>query len=417
MSHAKLSPSASARWLRCLGSPAVIEAANLPPDESSEYADDGTASHMLGAWALEHGTDCAALIGQQIDVLNEDGSTRRSYVVDDERASYVQVYVDRVRDSLHDGAQLLVEKRVDSGIESQVYGKIDGTGDAIVLAPLFNLIEVHDLKYGKGNRVDALTPLSNPQDAVGPVILDVNTGAFWEVNPQLAIYGLGALNDYGLLGSFETARLIIHQPRLDHLSVVEISVADLLAWAEEVRQKIELIDLGMGQLKPSDTACKWCPVKSTCSALSEYTSKSVLDEFADLQDLTEDGIAQAYERVPLIRQWLEAIESAARALCERGDLPGYVMEVGRKGNRTWKDEKIVEQLFKERYRMKRDDMYNQKLISPTDAEKKFKANPKQWEDLQEHITRGAPSMKIVKASEAKNPVEAQSVAQEFGAVA
>ncbi|MFN8993077.1 MAG: DUF2800 domain-containing protein, partial [Pseudomonadota bacterium] len=42
--HARFSPSAAHRWLRCTGSLALCE--TVPP-RTSEYADEGTAAHEV----------------------------------------------------------------------------------------------------------------------------------------------------------------------------------------------------------------------------------------------------------------------------------------------------------------------------------------------------------------------------------
>lgn len=412
--HATLSPSASARWLRCTASAGAYDGA-----ESSEYADEGTAAHTLAARALESGAPAARWLGDKIDVCNDDGSVRRTFEVTDEMAMYVQVYVDAIRDRLHGTAQLLVEQKVDTGLESAAFGRITGTGDAIVLSPTFGLIELHDLKYGANpkNRVDALTPVVDTADCVGPVILDEQTGQLWELNTQLALYGLGALHDFGMLGTFERVHLAIHQPRLDHMSAVEISVADLLAWGETVAGKLAAIDAGLTEYKPSEKACQWCPVKAKCKALADFTYQTVAVDFANVADLTEYGVASAYERVELVEMWLKAVKEAAAALADRGELPGWTWEIGRAGTRKWKDPKAVEEILRKTYRLRKDEVYEQKLISPAQAEKLLaKAHPQRWEDLQEYIVRGEPSKKLVRVTEAKAPLPAAPVIDDFSSL-
>jgi hypothetical protein len=402
--HAKLSPSSAARWLRCLGSVLGPQS-----DESSEFADEGTAAHEAASLILQ-----GKVVPPWINVLNADGTVRRSFEYTTEMESFVYVYVNSVRDRLHDGAQLMVEQRVDTGIRDDEGNPVDGTGDAIILDPEFGLIDVHDLKYGKGHKVWGLRRVSDIPDGypVGPVLL--LEGERYEMNPQLAIYGLGALNQFGLLGSFKGVRVTIHQPRLDHMSEATIGVEDLLAWGEGVKQFILAWDTS---LRPGDEQCQWCPRKATCTALQARVTDAVMNDFANVADLTEFGIAKAYEQVELVKQWLAAIEAAARSLADKGQLPGWEWDEGRAGNRKWKDEKAVITIFKDSYRWKDDEMYNKKLISPTDAEKKIaKTNPTRWERLQEHIERGPPSKTLVRAGTAKRPIAVSNVADDFKAV-
>lgn len=431
MGHAILSPSAAHRWLQCLGSPILAAEA---PDESSEYADEGTAAHELAAWSLREGRPAASYIGQVIPVLNDDGTIRRSFTVDESMASYVQVYVDSIQDKVIDGAQLEVETFVDTGIPGPEGSTVTGTSDAIVLHPMLGLIEVDDLKFGQGNREYAFYSVASPADGLGPVV-EVN-GQYFELNPQLALYALGALCEYNWLANFAQMRLTIHQPRLDHVSVApEIDPQSLMEWGEWVGERADAITkfwlsqptaqqlLEQGALNPSEKACKWCPAKAqtingqlvTCPGLDKL-SESFIDEFSDLSDLTKHGVASAMEQVNLLEQRIKAIREAAWSLAEKGQLPGWVIDQGRKGDRKWTDEETVTKLLRNRYRFKKADVFNEKLKTPTQLEKELaKTHPQRWEDIQEYITRGKPSLKLARVDEAKNPIDV-NVAQEFGEV-
>jgi hypothetical protein len=83
-----------------------------------------------------------------------------------------------------------------------------------------------------------------------------------------------------------------------------------------------------------------------------------------------------------------------RRLLAGQPVTGYKLVQGRAGNRDWKDAKAVEDMMKKTFRMRDDQVYDFKLISPTKAEKVFKENPKRWANLQEQIARsdGKPSV-------------------------
>lgn len=332
-------------------------------------------------------------IGQSVPVLNDDGTMRRTFEVDDDMANYVQVYLDSIADKMMDTSVLLVEQRVDTGLRSMLYGPIAGTADAIVLEFTAQEIITNDLKYGRGVRVDA------PD------------------NPQLRLYSLGAIRAVRELG-FDVigwkVRSVIHQPRLDHYSDEVITVAELEAWAERVKTIVAMIDAGDSTLTPHDSACKFCPAKATCPALAKLTLDSVMSEFKDVADLTDWGLGKALDKLELIEQWCDAIRKAARVELDAGrPIAGWKLVEGRAGNRVWSNPEAAEELMKEKFRMTVDEMYEKKLISPTKAEKVMKDVPKRWGQLCALISRAAASLQIVKDTDPRPA--AASIVNEFKA--
>jgi hypothetical protein len=375
--HAILAPSAAHRNLACLGS---AGAGIGVEDESSEYADEGTAAHELGARCLRTGVLAASYLNTTIHVNNDDGTLRRSYKVDDDMASYVQVYLDSINDRMHASATLLIEQRVNSGLTSLLFGDVEGTGDAIIIAPEFEMVEIHDLKYGRGVRVDSLN------------------------NWQLREYGLGALRiARALFGDvFKKVRMVIHQPRLDHMDVEELPVEELLAWGKWAQSRIDLIDAGDVTRTPGEKQCRWCPAKATCGPLASFVANAISVEFPDIGDLTGFGLGAAMEKAELAEMWASAIKKAAFIAADSGEkVPGWHIGVGRQGNRKWTKPEEVENILKNTYRLTREEMYNSKLISPTDAEKRLKTNPKRWEDLQHYIIREPGSKALVRDDDGK----------------
>lgn len=196
--HAKLSPSGAHRWMACPGS--VVLEGDFP-DTSSVYADEGTAAHTLASWCLEGKTNADIFKGEEIAV------GERKFLVDDAMVDYVQDYVKLVREYAQDGT-LLVEQRVPIGHLTGEEGAT-GTSDAVIIKG--NELMVVDLKYGMGVKVDATN------------------------NPQLQMYALGALEEFELLGDFEYVTMVIHQPRLNHVSEWWVPVAVLHEFAHQVR--------------------------------------------------------------------------------------------------------------------------------------------------------------------------------------
>lgn len=363
--------------MRCPGSLAME--AGLT-DTSSKFADEGTAAHELAAWALEAGNDAAAYIGRIIATDDHE------FEVDQEMADYVQTYLDLVRD-IAQGGQLLVEQRVEfSHIVN--YPDQGGTADAIIL--LEDEIVVVDLKYGRGVRVDA------------------------EDNEQLRIYALGALAAFDLIGDFKRVRMVIHQPRLGHISEDVLTVEALEQFAGLAAERafialkvLDHKDEAALHLEPGEKQCQWCKAKPNCPKLAAHVEDVVGRDFgyltssqADVDTLLEDEAVPLSDKmaaVDLIESWCKAVRAETeRRLFDGVPVTGFKLVEGKRGHRKWANAAEVEAAFKS-MRLKVEEMYDFTLISPTTAEKLHKAGTigkRQWPRLQELITQseGKPSV-------------------------
>jgi hypothetical protein len=304
--HATLSPSAAERWLQCPASVRVVEALPATPDDhGSVYAMEGTAAHALAEIMARSQILKAFTPGQLTKAMIK---WRTQYEIapdaEAEMAEHGQAYVDYLRMQLAEdpSAQLLLEQKLPTGVPSSF-----GTSDAIIVSP--TKVESVDYKYGLGVKVEATE------------------------NPQLRLYGIGALEAYGdLLGEVETVRLTIFQPRLYHIDFEEIPAAELRAWRDSI---IPIAESALGPdapFGPSEEACRWCPASGNCVAQMEYVT---LRDFGVKPDvMTVDELAEALDQVPLIKAWCAAIEAYAlnRVYSEGNPIPGYkvVMSGGRR---------------------------------------------------------------------------------------
>lgn len=358
--HALLSASSSHRWMSCFGSVALTK--DLP-DETSPYAEDGTRMHTAAS---------EMLLGQALSVI-----------LDDEELDVVQTYVDYVSREAA-GHQLLVEQRVDY---SDVIGVADsfGTSDAIILAD--DTIVICDLKTGRGVKVDA------------------------EENEQLMLYALGALEVFGVVGDFTKVKVAIVQPRLDHISEWTMGVANLRVFGQHARASAAKV-IGMVEgraeleFKPSEGSCRFCKAKSTCPALLVHVQDSVGADFDNLDadeiktgpmSMGANSLSIAMAAVPLVEDWCMAVRARLEAELLKGEkIPGWKLVQGRNGARKWANEKDAEATLK-KMKLKVEEMYDLKLITPPAAEKLAKAGvigPRQWPSLQGLITQkaGPPSV-------------------------
>lgn len=305
--HARLSPSAAERWIQC---PASIRMeGEVPPEEESSYAREGTLAHSLGELkaSLAFGKITKNQYSQhRSDVINDLseflGQPWDSSVVVEALAEmdrHTDAYVDLVKEraALYPHTQVMFEERLPTGIPS-----CWGTSDTVLVSPQH--VEIIDFKYGQGVAVEA------------------------EGNPQLRLYGLGALEKYGdMLGETEIVRITVHQPRLDHVLTEEITPAKLRGWRDSI---IPIAEEALGDdahFGPSETACRWCPASGRCRAQLEQVFSDDFD--AEPDALSPEEMAETYSHLPRIREWLKAFEKAAltMAYSENTPIPGYKVVV------------------------------------------------------------------------------------------
>ena len=405
MAHAKLSPSGAHRWMACPGS-VVLEAAY--PDSGSDYAREGSAAHELAAIVLEEDGDRASnYVGKKVEFY--DGDDPVLWEVTEDMARHVDDYVKLVREYAQ-GGTLMVEQRLGIGHITGEEGA-KGTSDVVIVKG--GELVVMDLKFGMGVKVDAAE------------------------NPQLQLYALGALNEFDMLADFHTITMVIHQPRLNHVSEWSIPVAQLQEFgleamaaanitrdAEEVLEKNNKLD--WMYLNPGEKQCKFCKAKADCPALRAEITEVVggsaaasIDEFAEFMPETIDMqtgdnyLPIAMSKVELVEQWCKAVRAEVeRRLFAGQKVDGYKLVEGKRGSRKWADEKDAEALFKS-FRLRQDEMYDFSLISPTKAEKLFKENPKRWAKVQDLITQSAGKPSVAPATDKRQEIAVQPVADDF----
>jgi hypothetical protein len=237
------------------------------------------------------------------------------------------------------------------------------------------------------------------------------------------LYGLGALNEYDIIGDFDTVTMVIHQPRLNHVSEYSIPVSELLTFADQVHQAVSRLE--EPTLVPGEKQCRFCKAKATCPALRAEMAEVVggvadISDFADFipnlvsSETSDNYLPVAMSKVDMIEQWCKAVRAETeRRLLAGQPVTGYKLVQGRAGNRDWKDAKAVEEMMKKTFRMRDDQVFDFKLISPTKAEKVFKENPKRWANLQEQIARSEGKPSVAPATDRRPAMDVKPVLDDF----
>ena len=301
MAHALLGPSSAKQWMACTPSPRFsLEFEEKP----SEYAAEGTAAHEYAELFL-----LAELGGNDtLAVATIEAFAKNNQYYNGEMEEAIGLYLDIVHErfqalyKLDHSTMLMAEQRLNF---SEWVPEGFGTGDVVIIGA--GIIEVIDLKYGKGVPVDA------------------------KDNPQLRLYGLGAWNTYKILYDIERVRTTIVQPRLGSVTTDEISVNDLVKWAEdEVAPRAKLAWAGEGEYVPGDH-CRFCKAKPRCKALADYNMEIAKHDFALPHKLTDADIVEILERVDRLASWVTSIKEYAldQAVNHNIKWPGWKLVEGR----------------------------------------------------------------------------------------
>lgn len=306
MAHAYLSASSSSRWLRCTAAPSFES--NFE-DKGSIYAEEGTKAHdvaekLLRKYFAGNPLPKSAPSGISADMFE--------YVM-----RYVEICIEKANTALavDPGAAILVEDRLDF---SNYVPEGFGTGDCVIVAD--GVVEVIDLKYGKGVVVNA------------------------ENNSQLRLYGLGAYDNYSFLYDISAVRMTIVQPRLDCVSSELLTVEELTAWGESIKPKAREAFDGNGAFCAGEH-CMFCKGKIKCRALADYNLNVVKEELAPTE-LENFEISEILERKKQIENWLTAVGDYAlgEVLAGREYYPGFKLVLGRSSRKISDEEKAAERL-------------------------------------------------------------------------
>lgn len=399
--HAKLGPS-NKRWPHCPGS--IREEAQYQ-DVAGAAAIDGTGSHLLLELCLDDSVKAESYLGKLIGVNHHDKPN--GWMIDQERCDRVQEclnYVYRRNDELLKeypdcSIQIVAETKSDPG---KCFGREDwwGTVDITIIA--FNpetmviyFIEVVDYKDGRG------------------YVSEKN-------NSQLVSYLFGKLHEY-TSGKYHMAndnglRMTIVQPKTNpSVRYQDTTVFDISKRANGLATAAAATDDPNAPLF-GGSHCQWCkanPKRGGHCTVQTQKSVTIMNNLITMPD--QDGIIgvmmSAVNNVGSlsVKQLTEiadaedgfkaAFDKVRTEIQERisigENVPGYALVPG-KMSKVWNepDDEIVKKL--KARRMKKDEIFPSKLITPAQVLKHPKLTDIQKKKIMEDLISEVAGKSVLK---------------------
>lgn len=325
VTHALLGASKAHQWLACPPSARFEERFSEPPQ--SEAAAEGTLAHTL---AEHHLTKI--LQGKKVTT---PAAIKKDPLYRPAMEEHVGVYCDIIMETLTElraaGADPIIylEQQVD--LTTWIPDGF-GTADCIIIGN--KVLHVFDFKYGKGVPVAA------------------------EENPQLKLYGLGALEEFSCLYEIDEVVLHIIQPRLDSITEWSVSREVLEKWGSFiVKPTAEKAFKGEGEFNPGESQCRWCRAKNRCRAYNQWLLDECQIRFTDLgeerqpNELSDAEIAELLKVVEEIKRWVSGVAEYAldQALNHGVHFPGYKLVEGTSRRKITDEQKVIDILREQGY--------------------------------------------------------------------
>ena len=321
--HAILSASSAHRWLVC--TPSARLELEEGQEECSAYAAEGTAAHALAELKLKYrfGKISVSEYEAEYEAFKVDPEFSKYY--NKEFEEYVDDHVEYIVSITNDltDYHIYFEVRVNF---ANVVPQGFGTADVLIITE--DTVWVIDLKFGAGVPVSAID------------------------NPQLRLYGMGALN---MFPNTKYVKTTINQPRLLSRDTEELTKEELLKWAfEYVKPRAEEAIKGEGILRASEDACRFCKLRGKCKERADMQLAiaqrefEIVDQKANLvQNLSVEQLSNILEIAPMFIDWFKDVQAFALGQLMQGvKIPGYKLVEGR-SNRIITDETKVKEILLE----------------------------------------------------------------------
>lgn len=347
--HARLSASGAKCWMSC---PPSVRLEEQFPESTSEYAEEGTFAHGMAELILRYNNG---------EITKKTFTTRMNKLKADkfysqEMLDYIEDYAKSVWEIVNEAraacpdALVLFEQRLDF---SEYVPEGFGTGDVVIVAD--DMVNIIDLKYGKGVGVSAVD------------------------NPQLRLYEIGAYLEHSMLYNIKRIRMTIIQPRLENVSIEEMEAEELMQWAEtEVKPKARMAMDGIGEFTVG-CHCQFCKARKTCKARADYNLELAKYEFEDPALLTSTDIADILGRADELAHWVKDVSEYALEQALKGEkFDGWKLVEGM-SRRKYSDQEAVREVLVNAGFLPHKICKPEELIGLTDMAKLV--GKKQFEEL------------------------------------
>ena len=337
--HAVLSASSAYRWLAC---PPSAQLEEQFEETTSTYAEEGTLAHSIAERKLRFLLKqiSAQDYAQALQIFEKNEFYSASML--DYIESYTSIVMEKVNEAKARSADavVLLEQKLDF---SDWVPEGFGTGDVVIISD--GVLEIIDLKYGKGVPVSA------------------------EDNAQMRLYALGALATFDSLYDIQTVRMTVVQPRLDSVSSDEITAEMLYWWADtELIKRAQLAWEGKGEFQAGEH-CRFCRARFNCRARAEANLELAKMEFKKPELLTDEEISEVLKQADELRAWVSDVFDYAlvQARDHGKKFKGWKLVEGRSVRQYADEGKVAETLLKAGY--KEEQIYEKKLWGITAMEK------------------------------------------------
>jgi hypothetical protein len=320
MQHSKIVGGSTAkRVINCPGSVALV--AEMPPQPSSSYAEEGTLLHdaisnFLGD--LDYRFTCSQ---------------------------------DLIEDKLKPALDLLDEIDPDKTMEYQVETRV-GFGDLLpgvfgstdLMGRIGSKAIILDWKFGAGVPVPA------------------------EENEQLMFYAAASMRtpeaQWVFDGATEVELVIIQPPTIKRWTT---TIARIKEFEQTLVRAVKIAQQPDAPLKNGDH-CRWCAAKPVCPIMTGAVDRAVAIK---MDKIDVDKIGAYLHNADLLEAWIKDLRALAEEMMKKGKpVPGWKM-VPKRATRLWVKEEDAKAALLQH--LKESEVIETKLVSPAAAEKLLKA--------------------------------------------